>query len=302
MHRGVFYNSKHALCSIWESGKMVYNILSKSTKYTLDYSEDTTLNSSYDFIVVNWHYSVNNWVTHDILKEYTGKTYCIITEIGLEDLFIKTPRIFTYYLFLDPSITDDPTQHIYGFPRPLEPYLSENEKVTPEIVTIGSFGFATKGKQWDVIIDTVCNEFDNAIIRFNIPHSTYIGHKMQNKTINMIQNKFATVKPGIKIELTQINMTKEEIIKWCSANTINCFFYDRYRIGFKHGLCAVTDQAISSGKPILTTADPTFRHITKYLKSYPEITIRDAIIQNTVSQLQDDWHPIKFLTKFEALL
>jgi len=302
MCRGIFYNSKHALCSIWESGNMVYNILNKSSKYTLDYSEDTTFDTTYDFIVVNWHFVVNNWITRDILKEYVGKTYCIVTEIGLDDLFIRTPKIFNYYLFLDPSITDDPIQYIYGFPRPLEPYLSESEKVTPEIVTVGSFGFATHGKQWDLIIDTVCKEFDTAIIRFNIPHATYIGYKLQNKTINMIQNKIATIKPSIKIELTQINMTKEEIIKWCGENTINCFFYDRYKLGFKHGLCAVTDQAISAGKPILTTNDPTFRHITKYIKAFPEITIKDAINTNNISQMRDGWHPDKFLTKFESLL
>ena len=182
MCKGIFYNSKHALCSIWESGHMVYNILAKSKKYSLDYSEDTVLDSTYDFMVVNWHYSVNNWITSDILKDYAGKIYCVVTEIGLNDLFIRTPKIFNHYLFLDPSITDDPIQHIYGFPRPLEPYLSEPEKVMPEIVTVGSFGFATRGKQWDLIIDTVCKEFDNAIIRFNIPHATYIRHKMHRLT------------------------------------------------------------------------------------------------------------------------
>lgn len=302
MCKGIFYNSKHALCSIWESGHMVYNILAKSKKYSLDYSEDTVLDSTYDFIVVNWHYSVNNWITSDILKDYAGKIYCVVTEIGLNDLFIRTPKIFNHYLFLDPSITDDPIQHIYGFPRPLEPYLSEPEKVMPEIVTVGSFGFATRGKQWDLIIDTVCKEFDNAIIRFNIPHATYIRHKMHRLTLRTIQNKIATVKPGIKIELTQTNMTKEEIIKWCGENTINCFFYDRYKLGFVHGLCAVTDQAISAGKPILTTNDPTFRHIIKYIKTFPEITIKDAINTNNISQIQEDWHPDKFLTKFESLL
>lgn len=42
--------------------------------------------------------------------------------------------------------------------------------------------------------------------------------------------------------------------------------------------------------------------ITKYLKPYPEISIKDAISQNTVSKMQDDWSPVAFLTKFESLL
>jgi len=307
--RGIFFNSKHALCSIWESGHMVYQILKKSDKYTLDYSEEQNieLNSEqYDFIVVNWHYSVNNWITKEKISTYTGKTYCIITEVGLDTLFtdthFSTPQIFDYYMFLDPSITDDPSTGIFGFPRPLEPYLNNNEKVNPEIITVGSFGFATQGKQWNLIIDAVSKEFDNAIIRFNIPHATYVGKKIQNHTIRTIQNKITSLKPGIKVELTQTNMTKDELIKWCGTNTLNCFFYDRYTIGFKHGLCAVTDQAVSSGKPLLTTNDPTFRHITKYIKPYPEISIKDAIIQNSVSKMQEEWSHVTFLTKFESLL
>jgi hypothetical protein len=288
---------------------MVYKILAKSDKYTLDYSEEQNQvldGKEYDFIVVNWHYSVNNWITKETLSTYTGKTYCIITEVGLDTLFTEThfstPQIFDYYMFLDPSITDDPGTGIYGFPRPLEPYLNTNEQVNPEIITVGSFGFATKGKRWDLIIDAVSKEFDNAVIRFNIPNATYINKKIQTNTISKIQNKMTSLKPGIRVELTHTNMPKNELLKWCGANTINCFFYDRYTIGFKHGLCAVTDQAISSGKPVLTTNDPTFRHITKYLKPYPEISIKDALSQNTVSKMQEDWAPAAFLAKFESLL
>lgn len=302
MLKGIFYNSKYALCSIWESGNMIYQILNKSTKYILEYSEDTILDNKYDFIVVNWHHSVNNWLTEELLKDYMGKTYCFITEVGFDDLFIQTPKIFNHYLFLDPSINDDVTQNIYGFPRPLEPYLNDSEQNTPDIVTIGSFGFATDGKCWTKIIDAVCSEFNNAKIKFNIPHATYIGRKIHKRIVRDILIKTHTMKPGITLELTHNNMTKNEIIKWCGSNTINCFFYDRYKLGFVHGLCAVTDQAISSGKPLLTSSDPTFRHITKYIKPFPEITIKQAIQQNNVSKMQQDWMPSKFLNKFENIL
>ena len=38
--RGIFYNSKKALCSIWESGVMCYETLKQSKEFELDYTED----------------------------------------------------------------------------------------------------------------------------------------------------------------------------------------------------------------------------------------------------------------------
>ena len=35
--RGVFINTAKASCSIFESGRMVYNCISESDRYTLDY-------------------------------------------------------------------------------------------------------------------------------------------------------------------------------------------------------------------------------------------------------------------------
>ena len=68
--RGIFYNSKNALCSIWESGKMVYDCLSKSNLYDLDYSEEFKLDYSYDFIIINQHFTVNNWIKEDMIQKF----------------------------------------------------------------------------------------------------------------------------------------------------------------------------------------------------------------------------------------
>jgi hypothetical protein len=72
--RGIFYNSKQALCSIWESGKMCYNVLNKSDKYTLDYSEDCFLDCSYDFAIFNHHFITNNWINKEMIDELKKKS------------------------------------------------------------------------------------------------------------------------------------------------------------------------------------------------------------------------------------
>ena len=110
-------------------------------------------------------------------------------------------------------------------------------------------------------------------------------------------------KPGILIKITSLNLTKEELIKLCSEKTINCFFYNRNHL-FSAGLSAVTDQAISSGKPLLVTGDRTFRHIHKYIPYYPNITIKKAIeiTKEGVLKMKNDWSSNNFCLKFENIL
>ena len=149
------------------------------------------------------------------------------------------------------------------------------------------------------------NEYDTAIIRFNIPRGTYIPDHMHACAINNILQRISNIisKPNIKFELTSNDFSEKELIQWCSMNTINCFLYNRQHI-FKSGLAAVTDQAIASGRPLLISDDCTFRHIHKYINSYPNIGIREAI--NTtidgVNKMKEDWKESNFLLMFEEII
>ena len=193
---------------------------------------------------------------------------------------------------------------MHEFGRPNEDYdLSTKDNL--DLPIIGSFGLPTPGKNWNEIIRCVNNDFDEAIIRFNIPYGDYIHRNTQNNIINDIKinaDRLIT-KSGIKFYLTHNNYSKEELIEWCASNTINCFFYDRVHIN-KTGLAAVTDQAISAGKPILVSGDPTFRHIHKYINHYPNIGIKQAITETKegVLKMKDEWSSKNFLLKFENIL
>jgi hypothetical protein len=305
--RGVFYNSKQSLCSIWESGKMCYDALNNSNKYCLDYSEETSLDNSYDFAIFNHHITVNNWMNCDIIKKFNKPTFCIVTEITFGHNPIQfSPEYFDHYIVLDSTINETP--HIHAFGRPIEEFdistidYADFDENNPKIF---SFGFATHGKDWHKIVEAVHTEYDCADIHFNIPHGTYVPEEMHNKLIMDIRNKCDNIisKPGIKLKITSSNLSKIELIKLCSTKTINCFFYYREHI-FKSGLAAVTDQAISSGRPLLITNDCTFRHIHKYIDCYPNIGIKKAIQQNRegVLKMKNDWSQQNFLLKFEHIL
>lgn len=301
--RGIFYNSKHALCSIWESGKMVYECLSKSNLYHLDYSEEFNLDHSYDFIIVNYHFTVNNWISEDIVQKFNKPNFCIVTEVGLEGSPIKSsPSYFHHYIVLDPTIKQ--TNRIHAFGRPLEKFneliLNEDKRIK-----VGTFGFATQGKDFHKIVECVNNEFDEADIMFNIPHGTHVPPDIHNNIMNDFYEKCRqmNIKPGIKIIVSHDILSKKEIVEFCKKNTINCFLYKRSHI-FSTGLAAVTDQAILSENPLLVSDDVTFRHIHKYIDYYPKIGLKEAIEKTKlgVLQMKHDWSSENFLEKFEQII
>jgi hypothetical protein len=305
--RGIFYNSKKALCSIWESGFMCYNALNKSNLYTLTYSEEQQyIDNNYDFLIINEHPIVNHWMTEEMINSFNKPNFCIVTEVTFDDTSIgKSPDFFTYYMVLDPSIKD--TNNIYGFVRPLEYFdISQNPPVNKYNPSIFGFGMCGPGKEWDKIVELVQNDYDNADIHFNLVKGDWVPQSVYDDILNTTISKCNSIlnKPGINLKFTSDNLTKEDLIKLCSIQSINCFPYKRDKIYCTSGLAATIDQAIASGRPLLLTNDRTFRHTFQYIDHYPNIGIKQAIerTQDGVLKMKSEWTCENFLSKFESIL
>lgn len=297
--RGIFVNTNPAQCSIHESGKMVYDILKKSKKYSLDYRQLLTFEEmldGYDFSIINWHYHTMPMDTSRF-GTISGLKIAMVLEASLNDPFVRTPTNFDEYIVLDPAM-HHVDKRVRPFPRPLEivdvpPYQE------PEVPVIGTFGFATPGKGFDLVVGEVNSEFQKAIVRINIPSATFADYwGTVGKKMGEVYKAMA--RQGIEVQISHDYMTKEQLIKWCSQNTINVFLY--YRGGT--GLSATTDQAISSGRPLLVSDCVTFRHIHPYIAPYPRNTIRQAISNSLdgIKRMRDEWSHEKFLQCFEKVL
>ena len=303
--QGIFYNSRKSFCSIWESGKMCYDVLNKSEIFTLHYSEETHLNTNVDFVIINHHPWTNHWITEDMIRNLNKPNFCIVTEISFGSSPIdNAPPYFSGYIVLDPTVVD--TNTIYGFGRPLEDFdIVDNPPINEIIPTIFGFGLCTYGKEWDKIVELVQNDYDFADIHFNLPKGDHVPIDTNNSILNEIIAKCNAilVKPGIKLKITADIYTKQELIKICSTKSLNCFPYKRTFIHNCSGLSATTDQAISAGRPMLVTNDPTFRHTFKYIDHYPNIGIKQAIEQTLegVLKMKQDWSSKNFLLKFENI-
>ncbi len=302
--KGLFINCVRAQDSIYESGVMVFECLSDSEKYSLDYLEITPENheisTDYDFYFFNYHLITMSWLdTKSIKKNLPGVKMTMVLEVSPNDPFVLcSPEDFDAYCVLDPTLNVE-QKNVFAFPRPLEVFRDIPPYQPTEIPVIGSFGFATPGKGFEIVIDAVNREFEEAVVRINIPYSTYADESgiLAKQLAQMCRER---AENKIKVVVTHDFMTKLELIKWCGQNTLNCFLYDRNM----PGLAATTDQAISSGRPLIVSKNNTFRHIQTFIKPFPYQTLREAI-ENTpawVAEIQREWSPEKFRTRFEEVL
>jgi hypothetical protein len=282
---------------------MVYDCLKLSAQYTLDYievsSSERTIPLSYDFYFFNYHPSTMAWADTRKLRKLPGLKITMVLEVLPNDPFVMCPENhFDGYCVLDPSLRLK-NPKVFAFPRPLEPTPELKPYVESSVPVIGSFGFATKGKGFHHVVEAVNQEFSEAIIRINIPFGSFVpnSEEYSQHLAKLCQEK---ANPGIQVEVTHHYMSKQELIEWCSQNTLNCFLYDRNM----PGLAATTDQAIVSGRPLSVSKNDTFRHIICYLPPYPTWSLKDSLTKSIsiVKQMQSDWSPVNFATRFEQML
>lgn len=301
MPRGIFINPREAKCSIYESGRMMYKALLLSDKYELDYIEvdkdKRSIPDAYDFYVFNYHHTTMGWLDTKCVRLLPGIKITFVLEVVLNNPFVLCPsEDFNAYCVLDPTMNIT-NKRVYAFPRPLEIPIKTTLYQASPVPVIGSFGFGTHGKGFELVVDAVNKEFDEAIIRINIPVGTYTLKNLAGD-IEALCKK--TAKKGIQVVFTHDFMSKEELIEWCGQNTLNCFLYDRNM----PGLSATTDQAISSGRPLAVSENVTFRHIIEYIKPYPHRTLKESIevSQSEVLRMQKNWAPANFAKRFEQVL
>lgn len=303
MTRGLFINNAKAQDSIYESGLMVFKCLKLSNKFQLDYTEisieQRKVSSGYDFYFFNYHPYTMSWLDTSQLKKNSGLIITMVLEVLPDDPFVLCPdNHFHGYCVLDPTIKNN-NKKVFAFPRPLETAIDLPPYEEKEVPVIGSFGFATKGKGFQHVVEAVNKEFDKAIVKINIPYGDFVP-KSKEYAGYLSDLCKKTAKEGVEVIVTHEYMEKKALINWCAQNTLNCFLYDRNM----PGLAATTDQAIVAQRPLAVSKNDTFRHILAYLKPYSAIGLKSSIAESSpyVKQMAKDWSPEVFSIKFEEML
>lgn len=150
--------------------------------------------------------------------------------------------LFDFYIAADPTLLlRNPI--VYKTGRLIPAY--HNTFITPSTLTVGSFGFGTPNKGFEKIIATVQNEFDEAIIRLNIPAADF-GDPQGENARRIAENCRQLIhKKGISLQVTHDFMDNDQVLNFLAQNSINVFLYEDTK---GRGLASAIDFALAVKK------------------------------------------------------
>ncbi len=285
--RILFVNNAHEKCGVFQYGLNIYNALKKTQRYQIDYAECANRESftqavkkfSYWAVIYNYHDVTLSFIDPITLKKHPKIIHISLAHELTQELIDEIDgRFFDYYIYADPTlIASNP--RIFKIGRLVPQY--ENKKPLPEIVTIGSYGFAGKLKQFEYLIELVQKEFDHAIIRINIsPHDVQDKDASDAKEYARRCEK-KIYKPGVKLRITHEFFTHEGLLDFLAQNTINVFPYAECG---GTGISSAIDQALAVRRPFAISNCFFFRHL---FAVRPSVVVNRRSITQFLLRLKD---------------
>jgi hypothetical protein len=280
-----FINSKQKQCGIYQYGLRIYTVLRK--QINIEYHEVGTLEEYLRAVAAIKHRVVLvNY--HSILFAFLHIAY-------------QCPSIKYYYIWHEGSLGpvrpgymlhSDPDART-GIPRPL-PMMCDTQDHPPTDFSnpiIGSFGFGSPSKGFDLIVRKVQDEFDTATIRLVIPFNEAYDQDGNCAKASADACRLAVTKPGITLEISHDFVTDDEIIQFLSKNDLNIFLYTGDTNNKGRSCSSVVDFALCADRPIAVSSSEMFRHVYKDDICAEKRTIRQIIEFGTdhVKALRSKW-------------
>lgn len=246
-----------------------------------------------EIVVYNYYFSgvTMGWLTvHKIASQRDKfKQLCLFHEGNIDD------KGFDLILHQDP--TNEDTRY-HNLPRQIPECIRSGTVNT--IPHIGSFGFGLGGKGFTRVVEQVVREYDEAIIRMNIPFA-HFGDANGDGARGWASacQAIAAKKPGIELYITHTLLPEHELLNFLVLNDVNCFFYDE---NYGRGISSTIDYALAVRKPIAITKSWQFKHIWNDKLFIEQNTLR-GIIQQGITPLQEyynKWNNTTLINAFNT--
>ena len=327
----LFVTHKKTQCWVYEFWNDIVRVLESSKKYSFVHVECWSIGELQSAIgkhnpiaiIYNYHPWTMQWMTNSslrvmhksmiadidipqigIIHEVTQKTVDTSSKTRKKwILWLKRHLInnlFDYYIAPDPTITIE-SNNVFKTWRLIPDY--ENTFPVPPVTTIGSFGFATWNKGFDV--KYVQEEFNEAIIRFNIPFAHFWDASWENARLISEECKRIIYKPGIKLEITHNFFSSKDMLDFLAKNTINVFLYKKIEWESRW-ISSVIEKAMAVKRPICISGSTMFRHIADIT---PSLQIENATIKNIIKNRFDPllprymaWQPSNIIGEYEKII
>lgn len=304
----LFVNYEERQCGVYQYGRNLLGALNKSEKYRFDYAGVRSLeeidshanNPDYAAIIYNYHPQTLTFINPQMSRRYKQVNIAVMHEMTQSEADTMPDGFFQYYVMGDPTLVEN-NPAVFKTGRLILPYTKT--KKTPDIVTIGTFGFSVGSKGYQNLIDAVQDEFDEAIIRIHIPSNGIIDASgtVARQHIEECQRRIR--KPGIKIQASHQFLDRDAMLDLLAENTVNAFLYDYLEVA---GISSSPDHAIAVRRPMVVTKSIMFRHLRSL---YPAITIEDSslreIIKNGIEpfeHLYQLWTEGNLRSEYESIL
>ncbi len=265
MTTALFVTHKGQRCGVYQFGHRLFNdVLRLNKEISWSYMEAAGLDeleariraTKPAFVLANYHPSTLSFIAG--LKRFSVVPVFVIQHEVDQDIADQIDLPFADFVFCaDPDLVPR-NPFVVPVPRFI-PALLENLPGPPAIFTVGSFGFATRGKGFDDLCALVNEQFDTARIRINIPPHDSVASVPEGDYERIAgQCRNAVTKPGIALEITNHFFDDAKLLRFLSENTINAFLYASSK---GRGISSTIDYALACGRPLAVSNSAMFRNV-----------------------------------------
>ena len=223
-------------------------------------------------IIYNFFVSVTPWITKAVVSRYPQ-----IKHLGIVHELAQLPlekQIFDAVIIPDPTFTavDSTT---FKTSRLVPDFLPS---LPPQELTFGSFGFGLGYGKYVRLIEHIQSEFDNAIVRLNIPNADFAD--ADGKWARSAERACRSVitKPGIVLHVSNQFLTRDNLLMWLSANSLNAFIYDLETPDT--GIASTPDYALAVRRPLAVNTSHKMRHLKD---AHPSICIEHSSLREILA-------------------
>ncbi len=214
-----------------------------------------------DVVIFNWHQLTLPWLTDVLIWKSGATNVAIVHEITNEIADEQVTSVFDYSIAADPTLRTT-NADFFATGRLIPAYRPQTR--APSRTTVGSFGFATPGKNFKQLVAMVNAQFDDCAIRLHIPPSHFCDPTGEAARAIAAECREQITKPGISLEIGHDFFTREELIEFLAGNSLNAFLYTEQG---GRGISSAVDFALSAGRPIALSRTSMFRHLTEVTPS-----------------------------------
>ena len=296
-------------CGAHQYGKNIFSSLEQSARFYFEYVDIRELNDldqavkrgDFSAVIVNYHPTTMPFIKINMPRRYSIPCIALMHVMPQREADNIPRSFFQYYIMGDPTLREN-NPRVFATGRMIPVY--NNTKPLPRVVTIGSFGFAMNEKGFLRLMDAVQEEFDEAVIRLNIPPNG-IGDPdaaLARRQVDLCRQRLW--KPGIRLKATHEFFDNAGLIDFLASNTINALLYDY--MPENCGISSAADHAMAARRPLAITKSRMFRHLYDL---EPPITIEDRSIKDIIDSgirpfehLLREWSPESIRRRYEDIL